>query len=146
MVIRRKSKQKRNRSPKRRTSRSKVASKRTSRRKKTSRRKSKKKTSRKRKSLRKKKSLRRKSIKGGTGGFFGCLGDRCSKNKKEWEEGAIQPAGYDPYAIRVRAVQGAASWRTPDGDVPWGDWEELEPVHRRSWIAARNSRASQRQD
>ena len=59
MVIRRKSKQKRNRSPKRRTSRSKVASKRTSRRKKTSRRKSKKKTSRKRKSLRK------KSIKGG---------------------------------------------------------------------------------
>ena len=144
MVIRRKSKQKRNRSPKRRTSRSKVASKRTSRRKKTSRRKSKKKTSRKRKSLRKKKSLRRKSIKGGS--FFGCLGDRCSKNKKEWEEGAIEPAGYDPDAIRVRAVQGAASWRTPDGDVPWGDWEELEPVHRRSWIAARNSRASQRQD
>jgi len=58
MVIRRKSKQKRNRSSKRRTSRSKRVSKRTSRRKKTSRRKSKKKTSRKRKSLRKKTSIK----------------------------------------------------------------------------------------
>ena len=76
MVIRRKSKQKRNRSSKRRTSRSKRVSKRTSRRKKTSRRKSKKKTSRKRKSLRKRKTSRKKKSinrRGGTLGFLNSL-------------------------------------------------------------------------
>ena len=98
MVIRRKSKQKRNRPPKRRTSRSKVASKRTSRRKKTSRRKSKKKTSRKRKSLRKKKSLRRKSIKGGqfiAKAVKDCLGGRCGKRGNVWENDT-PPKWYTP--------------------------------------------------
>ena len=81
MVIRRKSKQKRNRSSKRRTSRSKRVSKRTSRRKKTSRRKSRKRKSRKRKSLRKRKTSRkRKSInrRGGTLGFVSSLGTQAS--------------------------------------------------------------------
>ena len=73
MVIRRKSKQKRNRSSKRRTSRSKRASKRTSRRKKTSRRKSKKKTSRKRKSLRKRKTSRKKKSINRRGGSVTAL-------------------------------------------------------------------------
>lgn len=105
MVIRRKSKQKRNRSPKRRTSRSKVASKRTSRRKKTSRRKSKKKTSRKRKSLRKKKSLRRKSIKGGT---WKCLQGWCGKRGNVWEK------THTP------------KWYT--GEVPWEDLSQEERI------------------
>ena len=73
MVIRRKSKQKRNRSSKRRTSRSKRVSKRTSRRKKTSRRKSKKKTSRKKKSLRKRNTSRKKKSINRRGGMIGFL-------------------------------------------------------------------------
>ena len=112
MVIRRKSKQKRNRSPKRRTSRSKVVSKRTSRRKKTSRRKSKKKTSRKRKSLRKKKSLRRKSIKGGD--WFDrvsdCFGGKCpSRNATPDSDGTLD--------------------MTPE------KWEELDGDGRKIWRA-----------
>ena len=112
MVIRRKSKQKRNRSSKRRTSRSKRVSKRTSRRKKTSRRKSKKKTSRKRKSLRKKKSLIRKSIKGGDwiDRVSDCFGGKCPSRNA-----------------------------TPDSDdtldMTPKNWKELDDYDRKIWIA-----------
>ena len=126
MVIRRKSKQKRTRSPTRRTSRSKVASKRTSRRKKTSRRKSKKKTSRKRKSLRKKKSLRRKSIKGGD--WFDrvsdCFGGKCpSRNATQDSDGTLDMT---PEKWEELDGDGRDRWRANFMNIPEVKLEDVD--------------------